>query len=71
MDDLVVNGFSRKATSSSTDGSNWYLPHHGVYHSCKPGKITVVFDCSAEFHGTSVDKELVLGPDLTRPWGIY
>ena len=40
-------------------------PHHGVYHPCKPGKIRVVFDCSAEFHGTSLNKELLPGPDLT------
>ena len=65
MDDLVANGFSRKATSPSTDDSTWYLPHHGVYHPCKPGKIRVVFDCSAEFHGTSLNKELLPGPDLT------
>ena len=65
MDDLVANGFSKKATSPSTDDSTWYLPHHGVYHPCKPGKIRVVFDCSAEFHGTSLNKELLPGPDLT------
>lgn len=22
----------------------WYIPHHGVYHPQKPGKICVVFD---------------------------
>nr|XP_046184366.1 uncharacterized protein LOC124013855 [Oncorhynchus gorbuscha] len=27
----------------------WYIPHHGVYHPQKPGKIRVVFDCSAKF----------------------
>ena len=58
MDDLVTNGFSRKATSPSTDDSTWYLLHHGIYHPCKPGKIRVVFDCSAEFHGASLNKEL-------------
>ena len=53
MDDLVANGFSKKATSPSTDDSTWYLPHHGVYHPGKPGKTRVVFDCNAEFHGVS------------------
>ena len=65
MDNLVANRSSRKATSPSTDDSIWYLPHHGVYHPCKPGKIRAVFDCSAEFHGTSLNKELLQGPDLT------
>ena len=65
MDSFVANGFSRRATSPSTDDSTWYLSHHGVYHPCKPGKIRVVFDCSAESHGTSLNKELFPGPDLT------
>jgi hypothetical protein len=25
-----------------------YIPHHGVYNPHKPGKIRVIFDCSAE-----------------------
>ena len=64
MDDLVANGFSKKATSPSTVDSTWFLPH-GVYHPCKPGKIRVVLDCSTEFHDTSLNKELPPGPDLT------
>ena len=42
------------------------LPHHGFYHPKKPGKIHVVFDLGAEFHGTSINKTLVPGPDLTN-----
>ena len=30
-----------------------------------PDKICVVFDCSAEFQGRSINKELLSGPDLT------
>ena len=30
MDDLVANGFSRKATSTSACDSIWYLSYHGV-----------------------------------------
>ena len=57
MDDLVANG---------SDDSTWYLPHHRVYHFQKPGKVRVVFDCSAEFQGTSLNKELLPpGPELT------
>ena len=65
MDNLVANGSSRKATSPSTGDSIWYLPHHGLYHPCKPGKIRAVFDCSAGFHDTSLNKELLQGPGLT------
>jgi hypothetical protein len=42
----------------------WYLPHFGVYHPHKPNKIRVVFDSSAEFKGTLLNKELLSGPDV-------
>lgn len=41
----------------------WYLPHFAVYHPRKPDQIRVVFDSSAEFHGVSLNKELLSGPD--------
>ena len=42
------------------------MPHHGVYHLHKPEKILVVFDCSSEYRGRSINKELLAGPDLTN-----
>ncbi|XP_061191695.1 uncharacterized protein LOC133199905 [Saccostrea echinata] len=48
------------------DGRVWYLPHHGIYHTKKPGKIRVVFDCSAVFRGVSLNSQLPQGPDLTN-----
>ena len=47
-------------------GKAWYIPHHGVYHPHKPGKIRVVFDCSATFKGLSLNSMLHKGPDLTN-----
>ena len=44
----------------------WYIPHHGVYHPKKPEKITVVFDCSVEFTGESLNRHLLQCPDLTN-----
>ena len=44
----------------------WYIPHHGMYHPKKPEKICVVFDCSANFQGTSLNDQLLQGPDLTN-----
>ncbi|XP_078371358.1 uncharacterized protein LOC144655010 [Oculina patagonica] len=51
---------------SLTNGSVWYIPHHGVYHPQKPDKIRVVFDASAEFKGKSLNSCLLPGPDLTN-----
>ncbi|XP_031555224.1 uncharacterized protein LOC116292114 [Actinia tenebrosa] len=47
-------------------GKVWYLPHHGVYHPHKPNKIRVVFNCSAKYNGTSLNSQLLQGPDLTN-----
>ena len=44
----------------------WYIPHHGVYHLKNPNKIRVVFDCSAQFEGESLNKHLLQGLDLTN-----
>ena len=73
MDDLVANAFSRKTTSPSIDNSTWYLPHHGVYHPYKPGKIRVVFVCSAEFQVTSLKKKTTFRTRPYQPisWGTY
>ena len=61
------SGLSEGQESSyTTDGKIWYIPHHGVYHPKKPEKIRVVFDCSAEFKGETLNKYLLQGPDLTN-----
>ncbi|KAK3737845.1 hypothetical protein QZH41_004783 [Actinostola sp. cb2023] len=43
-----------------------YVAHHGVYHPKKKDKIRVVFDCSARYAGTSLNQNLLQGPDLTN-----
>ena len=47
------------------DGKVWYIPHHGVFHP-KKGNLRVVFDCSAGYQGTSLNAELLQGPNLTN-----
>ena len=37
-----------------------------MYHPAKPNKIQVVFDCSAEYAGRSINKKLMAGPDFTN-----
>ena len=47
MSDMTANAFAERVTDTTRiDEQVWYLPHHGVYHPNKPGKLWVVFDCS-------------------------
>ena len=66
-----TNGSNKHDTSNQAqmvenrnEGKIWYLPHFRVYHPRKPDQIHFVFDTSAEFQGVSLNKELLLGPDL-------
>ena len=64
MNDTIKAGYAERAPKKNA--KSWYIPHHGVYHPKKPGKIRVVFDCSAEFEGHSLNRQLLQGPDLTN-----
>ena len=69
MKDIIERGYAEKVPAeeaSLKDGHVWYIPHHGVYHPKKPEKIRVVFDCSVEFAGESLNRHLLQGPDLTN-----
>ena len=66
MDKIIERGYARVSDRTPVDGKLWCLPHHGVYHPTKPNKIHVVFGCSAEYAGRSVNKELLVQHDLTN-----
>lgn len=69
LSDVIEKGYAALVPQeqlSRKDGRVWYIPHHGVYHPRK-GKLRVVFDCGASFNGTSLNAELLQGPDLTNP----
>lgn len=70
MEDILSKGYARKVSpdqKSPAKGTAWYIPHHGVYHPRKPGKIRVVFDCSAKFMGKSLNDMLYKG-FVKREW---
>ncbi|KAI4882679.1 hypothetical protein NFI96_029603, partial [Prochilodus magdalenae] len=67
LNDVIAKGYAVEIPSEElnrSDGKVWYLPHHGVYHP-KKLKIRVVFDCGASYQGTSLNGQLLHGPDLT------
>ena len=60
MEEILNKEYAKVSKDTPTNGKISYLPHHGV----KPNKVRVVFDCSAEYVGGSINKELMAGPDL-------
>ena len=70
IDGYVSSGYARKVPCEEQEAMKdvpvWYLPHHPVFHPQKPGKIRVVVDCAAKFKGTSLNDQLLQGPDLTN-----
>ncbi|PIK56556.1 hypothetical protein BSL78_06524 [Apostichopus japonicus] len=63
---MIDNGHAEPAPFLDTNKKHWYLPMFGVHHPQKPDQIRVVFDSSAEFKGTSLNKVLLSGPDLNN-----
>ena len=64
----IANGHARKVLTriDPPPGKLWYLPHHPMFHPQKPNKVRVVFDCAARFRETSLNDQLLQGPDLTN-----
>ena len=56
MEEIISKVYVREVKTNPPDGRMWYLPHHSVYHSHRPSKMRVVFDCSAELNGGSINK---------------
>ena len=66
IEDLLQKGYAKKAPAPLLDGKTRYLPHHTVFHPAKPGKVHVVFDCSARYWGIPPNDKLLQGRDLTN-----
>ncbi|XP_023805606.1 uncharacterized protein LOC111946470 [Oryzias latipes] len=67
MEEIIAHGDAEKVPEQDINNTPaWYIPHHGVYHPQKPGKIRIVFDGSAKFQGTSINDHLLTGPELTN-----
>ena len=67
MEQYLSKGRARRVPLNKIsvhDKPLWYLPHYSVLN--KPGKTQVVFDCAANHKGTSLNDQLLTGPDLTN-----
>jgi len=70
MQEYIVKGHIQKLPKEELNMKEqpvWYVPHHPVTHPLKPGKVRVVFDCAARYCRTSLNQQLLQGPDLTNP----
>ena len=69
IEEYVNKGYARKLQPdevSRTSATTWYLPHHPVFHPTKPGKTHIVFDAAAKFEDTSLNDNLLQGPNLAN-----
>jgi len=70
MNEYLQKDFIRKLDKEELDLKNpkiWYLPHFGNINPNKPDKIRLVFDAAAMSNGTSLNNNLMQGPDLANP----
>ena len=68
MEEMLAKGYAEPVPEEeleADDGRVWYVPHHGVVQK-KKGKLRVVFDCSAEYRGRCLNRELPQGPDVSN-----
>ena len=58
--ELISLGHAVPVSDERDEDQNktWYIPHH-----CTKGKFRIVFDCAAQFGGTSLNKQILQGPD--------
>ena len=69
MNDYIEKGHAEMVPEEELNLRNrpvWFLPHHPVTHPLKPDKVRVVYDCAAKFGQTSLNQQLLQGPDQTN-----
>ncbi|XP_039516235.1 uncharacterized protein LOC120470711 [Pimephales promelas] len=56
-------GYAKPLPPDTVDSSteSWYLPHHVVHHN---GKARIVYNCSYQHNGQSLNSQLLPGPTL-------
>ena len=67
MGDMIENGYAERAPrdADAKPDMTFYINHHGTRHP-KKKKLRIVFNCSQEYNGESLNKNLLQGPLLTN-----
>ncbi|XP_077969880.1 uncharacterized protein LOC120331115 [Styela clava] len=69
MEKYISLGFAKSIPNEykvGRKGAVWYLPHHPVFSEQKPGKVRVVFDAASRCMNTSLNDQLLRGPDTAN-----
>lgn len=70
MEETINRANAEPASTSFEGQTEWYLPHHGIYHPRQLDKLRVIFDCSAKFLGISLNNTLLTGLDINLVVGV-
>ena len=68
MAEYLVQGYARKIPSEALAPRprSWYIPHPAT-----GGKFRIVFDCGATCQRTSLNNNLLPGPDQKSVWCVF
>lgn len=63
----ITRGDTKKVPQTELENQPaWYIPQHGIYPPHKPGKMCLVFNCSARFEDASLNDHFLTGPHTTN-----
>lgn len=67
VDKYQIEGASRQVPDDEVPRLKplWYLPHHAAWHRRKLEEPRGVFDCASMSGGTSLNEQLLRGPENT------
>ena len=68
MKDLLQKDYARKLPRAelNKEKSAYFLIHFPILPTPSKPKIRIVYDCQAKYKGTSLNAQLLQGPDLTN-----